>query len=233
MSQKYHLISSYTCPWVQRSVITMRAKGVDFDVTYINLRDKPDWFLEISPHGKVPVLKVDDVPLFESNSIAEYLDEMFEPRLHPADPVKRARNRAWTDFLPTFVAGPGLNNVTYCPSEEALPEALDTARQRLSRLEDAIAKERGNDGPYFNGNSLCLVDAAYGPFLQRYSISEKVLRTGLLKNFPLVSAWSDALLANDTVTSAVPPNFPEEFEASLKRRGTYAWALMTAAVAAE
>ncbi len=233
MAEKYHLISSYTCPWVQRSVITMRAKGVEFDVTYINLQDKPDWFLEISPHGKVPVLKVDDQVLFESNAIAEYLDEMIEPRLHPADPVKRARNRAWTDFLTTFVFGPGLNNVTYCKSKEELPEALDIARQRLSRLEEAIAKERGNDGPYFNGDSLCLVDAAYGPFLQRFSISEKVLQAGLLDDFPLVHAWSDALLANDTVTGAVAPNFPEEFEANLERRGTYAWALMTADAAAE
>ncbi len=233
MPEKFHLISSVTCPWVQRSVITMRAKGVEFDVTYINLKDKPDWFLEISPHGKVPVLKVDDAVLFESNAIAEYLDETVEPRLHPADPVKRARNRAWTDFLPTFVNGPGLNGVTYCLSKEALPEALDTARQRLSRLEEAIANERGNDGPYFNGDSLCLVDAAYGPFLQRFSISEKVLQTGLLGDFPLVSAWSDALLANETVSGAVPPNFPEEFEKNLERRGTYAWELMNAAPAAE
>ncbi len=102
MAQKYHLISSYTCPWVQRSVKTMRAKGVEFDVTYINLRDKPDWFLEISPHGKVPVLKVDDVPLFESNAIAEYLDEEVAPRLHPQAPIVRALNRAWTDYIPTF-----------------------------------------------------------------------------------------------------------------------------------
>ena len=63
MPEKFHLISSVTCPWVQRSVITMRAKGIKFDVTYINLREKPDWFLEISPHGKVPVLKVDDVEI--------------------------------------------------------------------------------------------------------------------------------------------------------------------------
>ena len=103
----------------------------------------------------------------------------------------------------------------------------------MSRLEEAIAKERGNDGPYFNGDSLCLVDAAYGPFLQRFSISEKVLQAGLLDDFPLVHAWSDALLANDTVTGAVAPNFPEEFEANLERRGTYAWALMTADAAAE
>ena len=147
--------------------------------------------------------------------------------------IKRAQNRAWTDFLPTFGWGPGLNNVSYCTSKEALPEALDTARQRISRLEEAIAKERGNDGPYFNGNSLCLVDAAYGPFLQRFAISEKVLQTGLLNDFPLVSAWSDALLANEMVTGAVPSNFPEEFDKNLERRGTYAWELMTAASAAE
>jgi glutathione S-transferase len=211
----------------------MRVKGVEFDVTYINLREKPDWFLEISPHGKVPVLKVDDVALFESNAIAEFLDEMFEPRLHPADPIKRAQNRAWMDFLPTFGWGPGLNNVTYCASKEALPEALEAARQRLSRLENAIAQERGNDEPYFNGETLCLVDAGYGPFLQRFAISEEVLKTGLLKEFPLVSAWSDALLANETVTGAVPPNFSEEFDKNLERRGTYAWELMRAAPPAE
>lgn len=180
----------------------------------------------------MPVLKVDDVPLFESNAIAEYLDEMVEPRLHPADPIKRARNRAWTDFLPDFVYS-GLNTVTYCPSKEALPDALKAAKKRLSRLEEAIANERGNDGPYFNGDKLCLVDAAYGPFLQRFSISEKVLLTGLLQDFPLVSSWSDALLANETIVGAVAPNFPKEFEANLERRGTYAWALMTTANAAE
>jgi glutathione S-transferase len=217
---------------VQRAVIMMRAKGIDFDVTYINLRDKPDWFLEVSPRGKVPVLKVDDQPLFESNAIAEYLDEMVEPKMHPADPIKRARNRAWTDFLPNFVYE-GLNLVTYCSSREELPKVLDAARNHLSRLEEALGKERGNDGPYFNGDQLCLVDAAYGPFLQRFSISEKLLKTGLLDEFPRVKAWSDALLANETVTGAVADTFSKEFEANLEGRGTYAYALLTAARAAE
>ncbi|MHA1164479.1 MAG: glutathione S-transferase family protein [Alphaproteobacteria bacterium] len=232
MASKYHLISSVTCPWVQRAVIMMRAKGIDFDVTYINLRDKPDWFLEVSPRGKVPVLKVDDQPLFESNAIAEYLDEMVEPKMHPADPIKRARNRAWTDFLPNFVYE-GLNLVTYCPSREELPKVLDAARGHLARLEEALGSERGNDGPYFNGDQLCLVDAAYGPFLQRFSISEKLLKTGLLEEFPRVKAWSDALLANEAVTGSVADNFLEEFEANLERRGTYAYELLTAARAAE
>ncbi|MBT3809851.1 MAG: glutathione S-transferase family protein, partial [Rhodospirillaceae bacterium] len=83
-------------------MILLRAKDVEFDVTYVNLREKPDWFLEISPHGKVPVLKVGDDILFESSAIAEFLDEMVPPRLHPEDPIARAKNRAWTDFTPTF-----------------------------------------------------------------------------------------------------------------------------------
>ena len=78
-------------------MIAMRAKKVDFEVTYVNLRDKPDWFLEISPHGKVPVLKVDGEILFESNAIAEYLDEMVEPRLHPAAGLRRRDGIARVD----------------------------------------------------------------------------------------------------------------------------------------
>ncbi len=208
----------------------MRAKDVEFEVTYINLREKPDWFLEISPHGKVPVLKVDDEILFESNAIAEYLDEMVEPRLHPADPIKRARNRAWTDFVPDFSSA--LSKVIYAKSKEAMEQGLTTAPKVLVRLEEALAKERGNDGPYFNGDKLCLVDAAYAPFLRRLAIAEGVLHTGLLGGFPLVEAWSAALIANDNVLNSLAPNFAEEFEVNLKRRETYLWSQIEASRAA-
>ena len=217
---------------MQRAVIVLRAKNVEFDVTYINLREKPDWFLKISPHGKVPVLQVDGQPLFESNAIAEYLDEVTEPRLHPEDPFKRARNRAWTDFVPDF--SKALNGIYYTKTREAMEEGLKAAPARVARLEEAIAQERGNDGPYFNGDKLCLVDAAYAPFLQRFEYADRTLQTGLLKAFPLVQAWSDALLANQTVAGAVYEKFEEEFAANLKRREFYITTLWDAkSVAAE
>ncbi len=205
----------------------MRAKQVEFDVTYINLRDKPDWFLEISPHGKVPVLRVDGQPLFESNAIAEYLDEQVPPRLHPQDPIKRARNRAWTDFAPSFSAA--LNNVTYAASPADLSVAIDKAAKALDRLEEALRQERIDAGPYFNGPRLSLVDAAYAPFLQRFMIAEQVLNTQLLEAFPLVRAWSQALLSEPIITGAVPEGFDAAFRTNLARRGTYAWALMSEA----
>ena len=198
-------------------MIVLRAKEVEFEVTYINLREKPDWFLEISPHGKVPVLSVEGQPLFESNAIAEYLDEMVPPRLHPEDPIKRARNRAWTDFVPDFSADFG--GVYYAADDVALAKGMEAARRRLAKLEEALAKERDNDGPYFNGSELCLVDAAYAPFFMRYAFVEDRIGCELLKEFPLVQAWSDALLANDRVIGSVADSFEHEFVVNLHRRG--------------
>jgi glutathione S-transferase len=208
----------------------MRAKQVEFEVTYIDLNNKPSWFLEISPHGKVPVLVIDEQPLFESNAIAEYLDEMVEPRLHPDNPIKRARNRAWTDFVPDFASG--LSGIYYTKSREGMAEKLEIASQGVAKLEEALASERGNDGPYFDGPTLCLVDAAYAPFLQRFAFIEERLATGLMQAFPLVQAWTDALLRDAVIIGSVPPNFEEEFVANMKRREFYVGTLFEEKTAA-
>ena len=51
---KLTLISHKLCPYVQRAVIALNEKGVPFERIDIDLADKPDWFLKISPPGKVP-----------------------------------------------------------------------------------------------------------------------------------------------------------------------------------
>ena len=211
-------------------MIVLRTKKVDFEVTYINLREKPDWFLKISPHGKVPVLNVGDDVLFESNAIAEFLDETVSPQLHPTDAIKRARNRAWTDFVPDF--SKGLSAAYRRDTVEEMEEGRADAEKVLAKLEDAIKNERGNDGPYFNGDTLCLVDAAYAPFLQRFMIAEVKLNTGLLDVFPLVRAWTEALLATDLVTGSVAETFVPEFKASMTRYGYHIGTLFAEEAAA-
>ncbi len=211
-------------------MIVLRTKKVDFEITYINLREKPDWFLKISPHGKVPVLSVGDDVLFESNAIAEFLDETVSPQLHPTDAIKRARNRAWTDFVPDF--SKGLSAAYRRDTVEEMEEGRADAEKVLAKLEDAIKNERGNDGPYFNGDTLCLVDAAYAPFLQRFMIAEAKLNTGLLDVFPLVRAWTEALLATDLVTGSVAETFVPEFKASMTRYGYHIGTLFAEEAAA-
>lgn len=200
-------------------MILLRAKDVEFDVTYVNLRDKPDWFLEISPHGKVPVLKVDDEILFESSAIAEYLDEVVPPRLHPEDPIARAKNRAWTDFTPSFAGA--LSKIHYAKTREDMEAAVEAAPDVLAKVEAALAG-RGNGGPFFNGPELSLVDAAYAPFLQRYLLIDDGLKNDVLRDFPLIRAWAETLMADERVTGAVPDNFEDEFIGNLYRRELYA-----------
>lgn len=200
----------------------MRVKNVEFEVTYIDLRNKPGWFLDISPHGKVPVLQVDEQPLFESNAIAEYLDEVVEPRLHPDDALTRARHRAWTDFVPTFASG---LSVYYANTAQEVEERLPQARQRLDKITEALQSDK-QAGPFFGGEQLCLVDAAYAPFLQRFLLVEEWLQTGLLSDYPEVAAWAQALLSDERVQHSVPENFQSEFVKNLKRRELYAASLM-------
>ena len=175
---KYMLVSFKTCPWVQRSAIILREKNTPFELRHIEPDNRPDWFLAISPHKKVPVLTVDDkVSLFESNAINEYLDETVEPRLHPADPVERARNRAWTDYVPSFASA--VTGCAYAANEEAYKKALEQAPVAFERLEKAL--EANGAGPFFNGAKYSLVDAAYAPFLQRYFFLDRIKPIGQIE----------------------------------------------------
>ena len=132
---KYLLVSFKTCPWVQRSAILLREKNTPFEFRHIESDNRPDWFLAISPHKKVPTLTIDDgVTLFESSAINEYLDEMVSPQLHPADPIQRAINRAWTDYVPTFAS-----NTTGC-AYAATQEAYEAAIAKIPDTFDRIKK---------------------------------------------------------------------------------------------
>lgn len=213
MPAKPMLCSFKTCPWVQRAAIVLRAKNIDYDITYIDRNNRPDWFLKISPHSKVPVLRIgENDALFESNAIAEYLDETAEPRLHPADPLTRARNRAWTDYVPTFASA--ISGAMYADSEGEFTQKSAKISEVFAKLEDALAR-RGNNGPYFNGDKLSLVDAAYAPFLQRYTFMSALRPLGIIEKFPLLKAWRDALLAAPAVKASTVPNIEAVWQENL------------------
>ncbi len=209
---RYRLVSFKTCPWVQRAAIVLREKAVDFELVHIEPGNRPDWFKPISPHGKVLVLQIDDnVALFKSNAISEYLDETIEPRLHPADPITRASNRAWTDYIPSFSAATG--SVGSAATEEELAKAREALFAVFARLEEAL--ERHGEGPFFNGADYALVDSGYAPFLQRYLIVEDISGDTLSSAFPRLRRFSDGQVeAWSAVTANVLPVAPSAVAAS-------------------
>jgi glutathione S-transferase len=227
---KYMLVSFKTCPWVQRAAIVLREKQVAFELRHIDPENRPDWFLAISPHKKVPVLRIDETEsLFESNAIAEYLDETIAPRLHPADPVARAVNRAWTDYLPTFAAT--VTAVAYADTEADYVKAAAQIPLPFERLEGALATQKS--GPFFNGAAYSLVDAAYAPFLQRYHFLDRVKPLGHIEKFPRLKAWSEALLRQPSTHSFPAAEFEAMYRAALKARNKYVSQFVDRAQAAE
>lgn len=208
------LVSFKVCPFVQRSVIALQEKQVDFKLTHIMPGDEPDWFKEVSPLGKVPVLLVDGQPLFESAVIAEYLDEVYEPKLHPADPLEKARHRSWIEFCSDLLATQ-FRMVT-AQEQEDFEKHLQQLKQGLARVGENLSAQT----PFFAGEQLHLVDTTYAPLFMRMDIVTQVFKV----DFELserVQAWSHALLAQDSVKNSVVDNFEEVFMMFLKKQDGY------------
>ena len=216
MASRFLLCSFKTCPWVQRAAIVLQEKKVPYDINYIDPDNRPAWFLAISPHAKVPVLQIEGKEsLFESNAIAEYLEETAEPHLHPQDALKRARNRAWTDYVTTFASV--VTGALYADSEDDFAAKAAKIPAVFQKMEDALAS-RGNEGPYFNGPKLSLVDAAYAPFLQRYTFMDRLRPVGHIEKFPKLMAWRDTLMAAPAVKASTVPEIEAEWHKNLLKR---------------
>lgn len=200
--EKLVLISHRLCPYVQRSVITLNEKQIDHERIYVNLAKKPDWFLAMSPLGKVPLLRVDDQQtLFESAVICEFLDEITPGSLHPADPLLKARHRAWIEFgsqLLNEIAR--LYNATH---DAAFTDSAKLIRDKLQRLETVVS------GPYFAGENFSLVDAAYGPIFRYFDTLDRYLPLDPFEGCPRVNAWRVQLSVRPSVRAAVSRDYPE------------------------
>jgi glutathione S-transferase len=227
MASKFRLCSFKTCPWVQRAAIVLRAKEIPYEIEYIDRDNRPQWFLAVSPHAKVPVLQIDGKEaLFESNAIAEYLEEVAAPRLHPEDAIERARNRAWTDYVTTLASA--VSTTAYSDSEEEFTARAARIAEPFAKLDEALGK-RGNAGPYFNGAKLSLVDAAYAPFLQRYTFMDRLRPLGIIERYPRLKAWRDALMAAPAVRASTVPEIEAAWQENLIARGRWLGTLVPAA----
>jgi glutathione S-transferase len=218
------LISHKLCPYVQRAVIALTEKGVPFERIDIDLGNKPDWFLAISPLGKTPVLQVGDRAIFESAVILEYLEETQPKPLHPDDALTRAEHRAWIEFGSTV-----LNDIAgfYAAQDEATFNARTAQlQQRFARLESRVAAS-----PWFDGESFSLVDAVFGPVFRYFDVFDEIGDFGILSGKPKLARWRKALTARPSVRMAVSADYPALLRDFVERRNSWLSGLQAKAAA--
>jgi glutathione S-transferase len=205
------LVSHVLCPYVQRAVIMLTEKNAAFERRDIDLANKPQWFLDVSPLGKTPVLLVDDVAIFESSVICEYLDETTTPSMHPENAIERARHRGWMEFGSQVLGSiAGLYSAHDAAGLDAKAHDL-TAKFQM--LESALGS-----GPYFAGEMLSVVDAVFGPVFRYFEVLDTVDDFGGLKQRPKLLAWRAALAARASVKNAVVPDYAARLRAFLLAR---------------
>jgi glutathione S-transferase len=224
MSASLKLISHKLCPYVQRAVIALTEKGVPFERVDVDLANKPDWFLAISPLGRTPVLQVGDTAIFESAVILEYLEETQPQPLHPADPLRRAEHRGWIEFGSAV-----LNDIAglySAPDEAAFKAKTIQLESRFARLEARVAA-----ASWFDGEAFSLVDAVFGPVFRYFDVFDDIGEFGILANKPKLARWRASLAARPSVKSAVSAEYPALLHDFLKRRNSWISQLQVRAAA--
>lgn len=213
------LISHPLCPYVQRAVISLTEKDVAFARIDIDLSDKPDWFLALSPLGKTPVLRVGDTAIFESTVILEYLEETRANPLHPADPLTRAEHRAWIEFGSSILNDiAGLYNA---PDAVAFGQKTDALRRKFDLIE-----ARMGSGPYFAGDRFSLVDAAFGPVFRYFDVFDRIDAFNVFAATPTVAKWRGSLSVRASIKAAVSADYEEHLWQFLLARKSHLSRLM-------
>ena len=179
--------------------MVLHEKRVHFEVYEVDLSNKSEEFLAVSPTGKVPVVIVDGDSLYESNVVSQYLDEVTdEPKLMPEDPKRRAYARIWmtfadTDFFPAvFVASVGRERGF---SEDQISEAFEKLKTALGKLE-----ERLKDRDYL-ADEFSLADIAHaGNFVRVRELEERGEIS--LDEYPNVRAWIQRIESRESYKAA-------------------------------
>jgi len=184
------LVGANGCPYVQRVVAYLIEKHIPFKYQNVDLQNKPEWFLKRSPLGKVPLIRLKDgQEIFESAIINEFLDSVLpqDQQLAPADPLLRAQNKAWLEFIGAIFVD------AYGAIGKATKAEYETSLEAVSKKFEFLNAQI--KGPFFNGEKISLIDLAAAPLLQRLTVFDKTFKSdfGEKKKHAKVTQWVETL----------------------------------------
>ncbi|XP_069836248.1 glutathione S-transferase omega-1-like [Dendropsophus ebraccatus] len=188
------LYSMRFCPYVERALLVLVAKGIKHEVININLLSKPDWYFEKNPLGLVPCIETSDGKIiFDSTIICDYLDEAYPgKKLTPADPYEKAQQKMLLEHFS------GVANALYSilianKKKEDVTELKAKAFEKFQKLEEALTKR---NSPYFGGDAVSMIDYMIWPWIERFNIFDA---TDFLEKTPRFNAWHKLMLQDPTV----------------------------------
>lgn len=193
------LFTARVCPYAHRSRLALLEKGLEFEHIEIDLKNKSERFLAVSPYGKVPALFHDGKTIYESVIINEYLDEVFpNPPLMPKSYTYRAKARIWTHYCNEYFT-PDLYAVIRNREPEKHAELVARTVERLRFVEAEAFGKLSGDGPYWFGSEISLTDLAWYPYFERLPAWTHYRGLAIPEDCPRLTAWAEAMAARPSV----------------------------------
>lgn len=209
MDTKLKLISKRACPFAERTRIVLGMKGLAAEIEEIDVYNKPDWFTELSPLGKVPVLLHGDQSFYESTAINEYLDEKFDgPALVPNDPALRAKMRFWVQFDETSLA-PAFYRLLLEQDGDHQISKREIYEGRLNTFERHALDSAA---PFILGKSPSLADVTLYTHLSRLPVLQRARGVAVRAQDSPLSRWIITMSELDAVKQAAPSAADLEFD---------------------
>ncbi|KAJ3700588.1 hypothetical protein LUZ61_004293 [Rhynchospora tenuis] len=144
------------CPFTQRVLLTLEEKHLPYDMKLVDLSNKPDWFLKISPEGKVPLLKLEEKWVADSDVITQALEEKYpEPPLTTPPEKASVGSKIFSTFI-GFLKSKDPSDGT----EQALLSELTSFNDYLK-----------DNGPFINGDKISAADLSLAPKLYHMEIA--------------------------------------------------------------
>jgi len=181
-------------PFVRKVDVFLREKGVEFESEPVNIMPMPDWFKEISPARRIPVLRDCSVgkegiagTIPDSSAICAFAEAKHpEPALYPSEPFERGRAtwfEEWADSELAGAVGMGIFRPIMFPRFQGKESDIETAsktwHERLPRLFDYVEKElEGRE--FLVGDSLSIADI---------SLACQMGNLELVAGLPAASRW--------------------------------------------
>lgn len=193
------LYSMRFCPFAQRARLVLHAKGIKHETININLKDKPEWFLEKNPLGLVPTLETGSGQvIYESPITCEYLDEVYAgTKLLPSDPFEKAQQKMmlenYSKVIPFFYKIPmGRKN------GEDVTGLVDELKEKFVKLNEVLVK---NKTKFYGGDSVSMIDYLMWPWFERLGMLE--LQDSCLDATPELKKWREHMLEDATVKATM------------------------------
>ena len=211
----FKLYTSPLSPYGHRVEMCLLEKNISFERIYVDLGNKPDWFIQLSPLGKAPILQIENQVLFDSIAICEYLEETFkEVALHPVDPIQKAINRGWMDFSNGLVSS--IFQLASTQNIESFEAKILEIKDKTNHFENNLSTTK-----FFNGNNISIIDICMLSAIIPLAFIESEFTININDNEGVFFDYCNNLMNIENLNKIIPENYEEIFRSYLTKRNSY------------